>query len=178
MADTQVARRYAQAILNIAVDEDTLGTWRSDLADVASLLVDSEAAPILVTNSIPIEKRYAVIEQALGQVQQNARNFAKLLIKKGRTFEAQAIADAFNNLADQIEGICHAEITTAVELDKTNLEAIEKRISDALEMRVETTSRTDDSLVGGIVIKIGDHLIDGSLRTRLRTLRNELAGAQ
>ena len=55
MADTQVARRYAQAILNIAVDEDTLGTWRSDLADVASLLVDSEAAPILVTNSIPIE---------------------------------------------------------------------------------------------------------------------------
>ena len=178
MADTQVARRYAQAILNIAVDEDTLGRWRTDLADVASLLVDSEAAPILVTNSIPIEKRYVVIEQALSHVQQNARNFAKLLIKKGRTFEAQAITETFNNLADQIEGICHAEITTAVELNKKNLEAIEKRISDALDMKVETTSRIDDALVGGVIIKIGDHLIDGSLRTRLRTLRNELAGAQ
>ena len=45
-------------------------------------------------------------------------------------------------------------------------------------MKVETTSKIDDALVGGIVIKIGDHLIDGSLRTRLRTLRNELAGAR
>ncbi|SVC21748.1 uncharacterized protein METZ01_LOCUS274602 [marine metagenome] len=178
MADTQVARRYAQAILNIAVDEDTLGRWRTDLADVAFLLVDSEAAPLLATNSIPIEKRYAVIEQALGHVQQNARNFAKLLLKKSRTVEAQAITDVFNNLADQIEGICHAEIITAVELNKTNLEAIEKKISDALNMKVETTSKIDDALVGGIVIKIGDHLIDGSLRTRLRTLRNELAGAR
>jgi F-type H+-transporting ATPase subunit delta len=178
MADTQVARRYAQAILNIALDEDSISKWRSDLDDIAFLLSKSEAAQVLLSNSISLEKRYVIVDKALGDVSKNARSFTKLLIKKGRTKEAQSINETFNKLADQVEGICHAEITTAVKLKETKLDEIIKRISDSLEMKVETTSKVDEDLVGGIIIRIGDHLIDGSLRTRLRELHSELKGAQ
>ena len=178
MADTQVARRYAQAILNIAVDEGSISEWRTDIDDVAFLLNNSEAAQVLLSNSISIEKRYAIVDEALKDVRKNARNFTKLLIKKGRTKEAQSINETFNKLADQVEGICHAEITTAVELKGSKLDEITKGIADSLKMKVVTTSRVDEDLVGGIIIRIGDHLIDGSLRTRLRELHRELKGAQ
>ena len=129
MADTQVARRYAQAILNIALDEDSISKWRSDLDDIAFLLSKSEAAQVLLSNSISLEKRYVIVDKALGDVSKNARNFTKLLIKKGRTKEAQSINETFNKLADQVEGICHAEITTAVKLKVVNV-FCEKQCTD------------------------------------------------
>src|SRR3990172_7135686 len=115
MADLSAARRYAQAAFGIARDAGAIATWREDLNDVASVLAESGLAPILSDTRVPVEQRLAMVERTL-DVSPLALNLAKLLVSKARAGEARAVADAFGRLADDHEGIAHAEVTTAVEL--------------------------------------------------------------
>lgn len=179
MADIQAAKRYAQAALAIAIDggRGSVATWRSDLDDVARVLTESALAPLVSNERIPVEQRYALLERAL-DVQPLALNLAKLLVAKGRSADARAVADAFSRLADGHEGIALASITTAVPLDAAQVAAIEQRLSSQLGKQVRATSTTDPSILGGVVVRVGDKLIDGSVQTRLRQLRRELEGAR
>ena len=106
-----------------------------------------------------------------------ALNLARLLIAKGRTLEAREVADAFNRLADEHEGLAQAEITTAVPLQDDQVAAMEQRLGEALGKQITATAAVDSDIIGGVVLRIDDHLIDGSVRTRLRRLRQELSGA-
>lgn len=177
MANVAAARRYAQAAFDLARERGEVSRWRSDLADIATLLVDSQLAPILADPKIPLEQRFAALERVL-EVSPLALNLAKLLVQKGRSLDARAVAEAFNRLADEFEGIAHAQVTTAVPLSEERLQEIARRIGEQLGKQVVATNRVDPSIIGGAVIRVGDRLIDGSIRTRLKALRRELEGAR
>lgn len=177
MADEQAARRYAQAVFGIAKDSDTFATWRTDLEDIAGLFVDSDAAGLFADNRVPVAKRQAYAERAL-DVQPQALNLARLLIKKGRSSDARALAVIFETLADEHEGIAFARVTTAVPIDDRQLGSIEGRLGQAMGKKVRASAAVDPDILGGIVIRIGDRLIDGSVRTKLQSLRRELKGSR
>ena len=109
MADPQAGKRYAQAAFDIANRDGTVTQWRSDLDDIALVLAESAAAPVFVDPKVPVDRKYAVVDRAL-DVQPVARNFAKVLIQKGRAGDARAVAIAFGLMADESEGIAHAEV--------------------------------------------------------------------
>ena len=176
MADRQAAKRYAQAAFAIARDGDAIARWRADLDDVAAVLADSDAAGWFAAPRVPVAERQAAAERAL-EVDQLALNLARLLIAKGRTLEAREIADAFGRLADEHEGLAQAEITTAVPLEPDQVAAMEQRLGEALGKQITATADVDADIIGGVVLRIDDHLIDGSVRSRLRRLRRELSGA-
>jgi F-type H+-transporting ATPase subunit delta len=176
MADRQAAKRYAQAAFAIARDGDAVAQWRADLDDVAAVLADSDAAGWFAAPRVPVADRQAALERAL-EVGPLALNLARLLIAKGRTLEAREIADAYNRLADEHEGLAQAEITTAVPLQPDQVAAMEQRLGEALGKQISATAGVDSDIIGGVVLRIDDHLIDGSVRTRLRRLRQELSGA-
>ncbi len=176
MADRQAAKRYAQAAFAIARDGDAIAQWRADLDDVAAVLADSDAAGWFAAPRVPVADRQAAAERAL-EVGQLALNLARLLVAKGRTLEARDIADAFNRLADEHEGLAQAEITTAVPLGDDQVAAMEQRLGEALGKQITATATVDSDIIGGVVLRIDDHLIDGSVRTRLRRMRQELSGA-
>ena len=176
-ADLQAARRYAQAAFAIARDGDAIAQWRRDLDDVATLLAESEAAGLFAAARIAVPERQALVDRAL-DVGPLAANLAKVLVAKGRTPEAREISDAFNRFADEHEGIAQAEVTTAVPLGSEQVAAIEQRLGEALGKRITATAAVDSDIIGGIVLRIDDHLIDGSVRDRLRRLRTELSGAR
>ena len=176
MADRQAAKRYAQAAFAIARDGDAIARWRADLDDVAAVLVDSDAAGWFAAPRVPVAERQAAAERAL-DVDQLALNLARLLIAKGRTLEAREIAVAFSRLADEHEGLAQAEITTAVPLQPDQVAAMEQRLGEALGKQITATADVDADIIGGVVLRIDDHLIDGSVRSRLRRLRRELSGA-
>lgn len=176
MADRQAAKRYAQAAFAIARDGDAIAQWRADLDDVAAVLADSDAAGWFAAPRVPVAERQAAVERAL-EVGPLALNLARLLIAKGRTPEAREVADAFNRLADEHEGLAQAEITTAVPLQDDQVAAMEQRLGEALGKQITATAAVDSDIIGGVVLRIDDHLIDGSVRTRLRRLRQELSGA-
>jgi F-type H+-transporting ATPase subunit delta len=177
MADVQAAKRYAQAAFEIARDSGSIDTWRADLNDIAAVLTESEVAPVFADSRIPSEEREAMAGRAL-DIQPQALNLAKLLVAKGRTADARAVSEAFNRLADVHAGIEHAVITTAVELTPDQVRSIEQRLSTSLGKNVRATAVLNPAILGGVVIRVGDHVVDGSIRTRLRQLRRELEGVR
>ena len=179
MADVQAAKRYAQAAFQIATSTPgaALGQWRSDLGDIAEVLTDSPAAGILANSKVPMASRVAMVGRVL-DVSPAALNVARLLVSKGRSQDARAVSDAFNRMADDHEGIANARITTAVELSPEQLAAIEQQLSASLGKRVVAVATVDPAIIGGVVVRVGDKLIDGSVRARLKRLRAELEGVR
>ena len=177
MADPQVAKRYAQAAFGIASDANAIPQWRAELNDVATVLVDSGLAPVLADTKVPLDRRLSLVERAL-DVSPLTLNFAKVLVSKGRSGEARAVAEAFDRMADEREGIAHASVTTAVELSADQLNAIAARLSQSLGRQVRARAVVDPAIIGGVVVRVGDKLVDGSIRTRLKRLRRELEGAR
>ncbi|MGI8926775.1 MAG: ATP synthase F1 subunit delta [Tepidiformaceae bacterium] len=173
----EAAKRYAQAAFGIAVDGESLAAWRSDLDDIAQVLSESAAAPVLADTHIPLEQRLAMVDRVL-DVQPFALNLARLLVTRGRSHDARAVADAFKRMADAREGIAHASVTSAVQLDAAHVAAIEEKLSASLAKRVHVTAAVDPAIIGGLVIRVGGKLVDGSVRTRLRRLKRELQGAR
>lgn len=177
MADVAAAKRYAQAAFEIAQAEGTIAGWRGELGDIASVLAESELAPMLADSRLPLERRLGAVERSL-DVSPKALNLARLLVQKGRSLDARAVAIAFNRMADEAEGIAHAQVTTAVPLSDEQLQVISNQLSSQLGKDVRATSEVDPAILGGIVVKVGDRLIDGSVRARLKQLRRELEGAR
>lgn len=177
MAELQAAKRYAQAVFDIAVESNTVAVWRTDLDDIATVLAESDAAALLADGRRPLDQRLALVARAL-DIQPLALNLAKLLVSKGRSLDARAVANAFNRMADAREGIVHARVTTAVDLTAQELGGIQQRLSTSLGKTVLTEAVVDPSLIGGVVVQVGDRLVDGSVRTRLKNLRRELQGAR
>lgn len=177
MADSQVGKRYAQAAFDVALEQGSVAQWRGDLDDIASVLVDSAAAALFSDSRIALERRLEVVDRTL-DVQPLALNLAKLLVQNGRAGDARAVATAFKQMADEHEGIVNARVTTAIELSPVELQAIEQQLSSSMGKRVRATAAVDPAILGGMVLRVGDRLVDGSVRTRLRRLRRELEGAR
>jgi F-type H+-transporting ATPase subunit delta len=177
MADVAAAKRYAQAAFEIASEEGAIARWRGELDDIAAVLTDSQLAPMFADSRVPLDRRLSGVERAL-DISPKALNLAKLLVQKGRSLDARAVANAFGRMADAAEGIAHAQVTTAVPLSADQLQAISARLSSQLGKDVRTTGAVDPSILGGIVVKVGDRLVDGSVKTRLKRLRRELEGAR
>jgi F-type H+-transporting ATPase subunit delta len=177
MADFQAGKRYAQAAFGIARDSGQIARWRSDLDDVATVLAESDAASLFADARVAVERRQQLAERVL-DVSPLALNLARVMIAKGRAADARAVADAFNQMADTHEGIAYADVTSAVELTPAELAALAERLGSSLGMRVTVRQHVDPSIVGGLIIRIGDRVLDGSIRTRLKSLRRELVGAR
>ncbi len=177
MADLQAGKRYAQAAFELALESGDVARWRSDLGDLATVLAESQAAPLFADGRIPLERRLAMAERVL-DVQPLVLNLAKLLIAKGRSLDARAVSDAFNRMADEHEGIAQAEITTAVPLGADQVRSLEQQLSSSFGKRITATAAVDPDLLGGVVVRVGDRLVDGSVRTRLRRMRTELEGGR
>ncbi len=177
MADPQAGKRYAQAAFDIASRDGTVAQWRSDLDDIAQVLSESAAAPVLLDPKIPLDRKLAVVERAL-DIQPLAKNLAKVLVQKGRAADARSVATAFGRMADEAEGIAHAEVASAVDLTPEQLADIERKLSQSMGKRVRATASVDPSLMGGIIVKVGDRLVDGSIRSRLKQLKRELSGTR
>ena len=124
----------------------------------------------------PRTKR-AALEDLLEGSDQLLRHFLLVLVDKNRAGKLEEIAREFERLAAEHEGVVHAELTTAVELSDSDAEELLQQIERASGRRVEATRKVDPDLIGGIVLQVGSHRLDASVRGRLDRLRRELATA-
>lgn len=175
-ADSAAAKRYAQAAFDLAVESGSVVTWRADLEDIATVLTDSQLAGWFADRNVALDERLKAVERIL-DVQPLALNLAKLLVQRYRSRDARAIGVAFAQLADTHEGIVDAQVTTAVPMDGDQTTRIEQQISSAVGKRIRLTTAVDPGILGGLVIRVGDELVDGSVRGRLKTLKKQLEGA-
>src|SRR5262245_54867487 len=173
-----VDRVYANALFEVAQEKSRLDVVREQLRQV----VDAEAEvpelrELLRNPQLDPRARTAALEDVLGDADELLRNFLLLLADKGRTGQLEEIAREFERLVAEHEGIVHAELTTAVELSDEEARDLLSRIEQSTGRKVEATRKVDPSLIGGIVLQVGSHRLDASVRGRLDRLRRELATA-
>jgi F-type H+-transporting ATPase subunit delta len=121
--------------------------------------------------------RASALEDLLSGGEELLRNFLLVLADKGRTGALEEIAREFERLIAEHEGIVHAELTTAVELSDEEAQKLLRQIEQASGRKVEATRSVDPDLIGGIVLQVGSHRLDASVRGRLERLRRELVTA-
>ncbi len=172
---TAAGKRYARAAFELAADEREIDEWARRLAQLRDLMSDEKVAAVLTNPTIPRERRMDLITSA--SLDPEATNLAKLLIEADRVPEIGAIADEFQDLADEAAGRVRATLTTAVELGSRDRERVATELSRRLGKTVTMRVEVDPRILGGLKVQYGDRLIDASVATRLQQLRRRLTEA-
>ncbi len=176
MARAASARRHAQAVFQIALERGELDLWQRDLERIATAIEDPVLYPLLESPKIPFSEKARILGQQLEGITPLAMNLARLLVAKRRLGIAGDIAVEYQSLLDEHRGIAHAEVATAVPVDEEVKDKLAHRLGHLVGREVVITTSVDPSLIGGLVARVGDKLIDGSIRSRLLSLRESLVG--
>jgi F-type H+-transporting ATPase subunit delta len=168
-------RRYAEAAFQVATRDKTVDRWRSELETAAAIVADEKVGRALANPSIPLEERTATAEKTFSRiVSRPALNLIGLMLRRGRIEELPRLAAEFRRLDNARQGITLATATSASPLSPDEVRALTERMEQVTGGRVELDVQVDPSLLGGLVVRVGDRLIDGSVRSRLERLRNQL----
>ena len=168
-------RRYAEAAFEIALRDDTVDSWRSELDRAATALDSAELSETLANPAIPLRQRIEVVQGVFADLGEPVRNLIQLLLSRGRIRQLPRVAAEFRRLDDKRNNIVNAIATSASPLDDAEIRAITARLEQMSGAEVALETAVDPDLIGGIVVRIGDRLIDGSVRGRLERLRYKLA---
>jgi F-type H+-transporting ATPase subunit delta len=174
MRRTTAARRYAEAAFGVALAEDGLERWASDLRAAAAVTQIEDVARVLENPGIPFDRRREVLDAALGDVDAKVRNLVTLLLQRRRIDQLSAVAEHFQSLVDRHNGVLAGRATSAAPLSPDEADEVRRRMEELTGADVELIFDVDPGLLGGVVVRIGDRMYDGSVRGRLERLRSRL----
>ncbi len=176
MQTSGVAKRYARAAFELALENNELDEWLSELKAAAEMIQHPQVAEVLQNVKVPRVDKTQLMARLLPDLRPLVRNLILLLVTKDRTDIVGQIIGEFEQLLNAHRGIAVAEVTTALPVDEGEKVVLIDRLSRATGKRIVLHTRVDPQIMGGLVAKIGDKLIDGSLKTRLLVLRRKLVG--
>jgi F-type H+-transporting ATPase subunit delta len=178
MAKKAYARRYAQAVFEIALEKKELERWQNDLQKVAAAIGDSSFLAVLENPKIKLEEKSRLLSRILGDISPLALNLALLLIARARIGMMGEIAGEYQRLLDAYRGIQAADVTTAVPLDDRDKQKLAEKLGSLVGAKVVMKSEVDPGILGGIIARVGGKLLDGSTRSKLVALKKELVGGE
>lgn len=170
-------RRYAQAAFELAKERGELDEWKAGLEKLASVTKDEKLMVLMQNPKIGVSAKRELLGEKLGEVNPLILNLACLLVSRGMLKNAGSISQEYNRLVDVYHGIEHAEVVTALPLDDKESKEFSRRLEEMIGRKVVIETQVNPSLLGGFRAKIGDTLIDGSVRSRLESLRKALTRA-
>jgi F-type H+-transporting ATPase subunit delta len=170
------ARRYAQAALELATERNELEAWQRDLQSLGAAVRSDQALAFVNSRQVQASAKEEFLRRAAGDISPLAWNLTRLLASKSRLGLLPQIAEEFQELADERRGIAHAQVVTAVPLSDDERGALQRRLSELTGKQVDVRVFQDESILGGIVARIGDRLIDASAKSKLIALKRRLAG--
>ncbi len=170
------ARRYAQAAFELAEERGDFDAWLEDLEGLADAFDEPAVARALTSERVSVAERERIIQQAAPGIRPLPWNLVRLLLSRGRIRLLPEVAEALRELVEERQGIVRAVVTTAVELDEEGRRSIAGRLGQLTGKQVLVETQVDESILGGLVARIGDRLIDGSARTKLAALKASLEG--
>ena len=177
MKNIRVARRYAMALLEAGKEGGVMEVIAGDLDRVGEIIEASrEFRQLLRSPVVSPRKKTAVVEELFGsRVGRETMTFMKLLVQKGREEYLPEVIIQFRDLLDDMQGIVAVGVTSAVELSPEQEEHLLMQLEQYTGKRVRIQRRLDTSIRGGVVVRIGDTVIDGSVTHQLHLLRERMA---
>ena len=168
------ARRYAEAAFEIARADRGIDAWEGDLERLQGVLEDPELRALVEHPAVPYTDKERVLRKVSGDARAEAVNLVLLMVRRGRPRAIGSMVEHFRALVRRHRGIALAEVRTALPLEDAQRDAVRDRLHELTGDEIEITEVVDESLIGGITVRIGDQLYDASVRNRLERLRARL----
>lgn len=176
MLARRIAERYAEALLDVAQQRQTVEQWESDLHALATLLDASpELKPFLRHPEIPRERKETLLRQVLrDSVAPEVLTTLLLLLKRGHDLDMAAILAVYREIRDKRAAVQPATVTSAVPLDEQQVMALTQALTQRTGCTIRLQRVVDPTLLAGMVITLGDQVIDASARATLDELRETM----
>lgn len=170
-----IARRYAEAMFQIALQQNTVDRTLEDVKGITQVFANRKLAYLLREPKVPAQRKEKALREALTtRVLPTSLNLALLIVQRG-------LVDTMHNIAKELETLvlnyrneAIAEVTTAKPLDPKQDELVKKALEQSTGKAIIMSTRVDPSILGGVIARVGDQLIDSSVRYRLQALQREL----
>ena len=176
-----IAERYALAVYELADEGRILDNIAQDLTKLQSLLDESEDLKILISSPlIDTDKKKLAIEKIMQKAEANSltQRFIAVIAQNNRLFILPATIEAFLAELAGRRGEIIAEVTSAKELNESQMDSVTNVLRGALGNKVTVDAKIDSSLIGGLIVRVGSRMIDASLKTKLQRLQLAMKGAQ
>jgi F-type H+-transporting ATPase subunit delta len=178
MVNVSIARRYARALLAVAIEAGRADAVSEQLSSFSGALAQNrELTDVLFNPAYSREQRNRVVEallKAIGPVETVLANTMRLLVDRNRLGYLPDIARLFRDMADAQAGRVRGHVTSATPLAPDTLQKLAGNLKDLTQRNVVLEAKVDPSVLGGVAAQVGSVLYDGTLRTQLETLRREL----
>jgi F-type H+-transporting ATPase subunit delta len=172
-----VARRYAQAALELALQHNNLDEWRRDMATLVAIWEQSRIALRLNDPKLGRARRVQEARELLkGRINSLALNLVLLLVERGRAALVPQVAQAFERLERERERRATAYVISALPLTDVQRKNLQSALSLRTELTIDLAETVDPAIIGGLIVRIGDELIDASVAGRLRRIEAQLSG--
>jgi ATP synthase F1 delta subunit len=174
----EIAQVYGRSLFEVAKEEGKLDEIREELAQVAQALEESrELSLFLFSPYFSTEEKKEGLHRAITEADETLVNFLELLLENHRMPALHRIRREYDALWREENQLLPVQVTSAVELDERTIDSIGDRIAEQTGRQVELSSSVDPDLVGGIVLRVGNSILDASIRNRLEQLRKQVARA-
>ena len=170
------AKRYARAVFEIAQENGEIEGWLDDLGVLVREVDNADIAASLDAPQVSIERKTELVKGAFGDVVGPlAVNLLLVLASRGNASLIRGVAEEYQQIVDADRGIERAEVVSAVPLDRQQLDDISSLLKTVSGKEVTVADRVEPDILGGLIVRVGDRVMDGSTRTRLQKMRKSLA---
>jgi F-type H+-transporting ATPase subunit delta len=176
MREPTIAKNYAETLLVLAQRAGDLRGWGEMIESVSDAMeTDRRLYVFLETPRLSAQRKNAILEKSYaGQLPRNFVRYLQALVTHRRQMLIPVIAHAYHDLVDQVEGRVHASVTVAREPDDSDRYMVTGQLSRALGKDVVPHFHVNAAILGGVIVRVGDTVLDGSIRRRLATLRTRM----
>ena len=174
----EIAQVYARALFEVAVEHDSLDEIREQLDVFADALNENrQLASFFFSPYFSADEKKEGLARAVIDANPAFDNFLQALIERHRMPAIFRIRAEFISLWDEARRLLPVQITTAVELDSKTVDELSRRIGDQVDRKIEMSTEVDPEILGGVTLRVGNVILDASIKTRLEQLRKQVAQA-
>jgi F-type H+-transporting ATPase subunit delta len=170
------SKRYSQAVFELALERNELDKWQIDLGALDDLAKDIELVSAMDNPKFSYENKIKLLANQIKSVSKLAANLACLLVNKGSFRMLSEIYSEYRLMLDSYRGIEKAEVITAIPLEENEISSLAQQLGIMSGKKINLSLLVDPQIIGGIIVRIGGKIIDGSTRSQLVALKIELAG--
>jgi len=171
-----VSKTYSEALFEVALESNKIDSLRDELKFVVDTFNEyPKLYDIMLTPKVNIDEKKVVFNETFGShISDELHNFVKILFDKKRGSDIKDIYTAFSDRVDEHNGIVNVIVETVVQMDETQIESLTSKLHDMTGKEIRLVNKISPDVLGGMVVRIGDKIIDGSVKRKLEELKDNL----
>jgi ATP synthase F1 delta subunit len=174
----EIAEVYARALFEVAQEHDKLDEVHDQLGEFADAIHENrDMARFFFSPYFSAEEKKEALHKTVQGADEVVMNFLEALLERHRMPVIFRIRDRFDRMWEEENKLLPVEVTSAIELDKKTVNDIGKTIGEQVDRKIELSSKVDPEILGGVVLRVGNFILDASIRHRLEQLRKQVAQA-